>query len=336
MNGKVIAFCVVLALAGPFGLAGPAAAQSTDVRALADRLNLLERDLAALQRQVYNADRGDAAAAAPTDSGDLSPQGAAQLQIRMQDLETRMRDMTGRIEQLGFEIQQTRSELDTALTDIEYRLAVLEGNPPPEGPPQAGAGATSSAAPGGGSQPGTGSDTLGGQVAAGEQRSLGTLSGSEAQAAQDGRPTPTVATPTAGGSANQQAALSDADAQEQYDRAFALLRQADYGSAEQAMATFVEEHPDHELAGNAQYWLGETFYVRKDYESAAVAFATGYQDYPQSPKAPDNLLKLGMSVAALDKTPEACAAFERLLEDYPNASTIVLQRARNESNRLGC
>jgi tol-pal system protein YbgF len=339
MNGRFVALCAALALVATLGATGPAAAQSTDVRALADRLNLLERDLAALQRQVYNSDRGSGgAAAASGGASDLSPQSAAQLQIRMQDLETRMRDMTGRIEQLGFEVEQNRRHLDTALADIEYRLSVLEGNPPPGGPPQAGAATPGSQGGGAASTQGRGdgatalgarSDTLGGQLAAKERGTLGPPPRSEGQSAQ---PTQT----SAPSSASQSASLPGGDPQADYDHAFSLLRQADYGAAQQAMAAFVERYPEHELAGNAQYWLGETYYVRKDYESAAVAFATGYQKYPDSPKAPDNLLKLGMSVSALGKQPEACAAFERLQQDYPNASSIVLQRARNESNRLGC
>ena len=49
---------------------------------------------------------------------------------------------------------------------------------------------------------------------------------------------------------------------------------------------FLEKHPQDDLASNAQYWLGETYYVRKNYQDAAFAFAEGYQRYPESRKAP--------------------------------------------------
>ena len=77
-----------------------------------------------------------------------------------------------------------------------------------------------------------------------------------------------------------------------------------------------QRYPNDPLAGNAQYWLGETYYVRKDYKNAAAAFAEGYQKYPKGPKAADDLLKLGMSLG--NARPEGrclqglCAARSRL------------------------
>lgn len=51
---------------------------------------------------------------------------------------------------------------------------------------------------------------------------------------------------------------------------------------------FLRQFPNDGLAGNAQYWLGETYYVRQDYQNAAIAFGEGFQRYPKSAKAPDN------------------------------------------------
>jgi tol-pal system protein YbgF len=73
------------------------------------------------------------------------------------------------------------------------------------------------------------------------------------------------------------------------------LKQADYPAAEVALKAFVEQHPNDPMAGNAQYWLGETFYTRGRYAEAATAFAEGYKRWPKSSKAADELLKLGMS-----------------------------------------
>ena len=91
-------------------------------------------------------------------------------------------------------------------------------------------------------------------------------------------------------------------------------------------SAFVQRYPNDPLAGNAQYWLGETYYVRKDYENAATAFAEGYQKYPESGKAADNLLKLGMSLGNLGKKSEACSAFARLDRDFPTAPANVKDR----------
>ena len=90
------------------------------------------------------------------------------------------------------------------------------------------------------------------------------------------------------------------------------------------------------LAGNAEYWLGETYYARRDYQSAATAFAEGYKLYKTSPKGPDNLLKLGVSLSAMGRKPDACAIFARFNQDYPKATDLQKRRVDQERQRNGC
>lgn len=122
----------------------------------------------------------------------------------------------------------------------------------------------------------------------------------------------------------------------EYERAYELLARADYAGAESALGAFVDRHPEHALAGNAWYWLGETHYARRDFERAAVAFARGYKGFPDGGKTADNLLKLGMSFAAMGRTEEACATFAKLRGDRPDAPTIIRERLAGESARAGC
>ena len=86
---------------------------------------------------------------------------------------------------------------------------------------------------------------------------------------------------------------------EQYKYATNIMKSGDFEKAEIAFKEFVDTHSKHELAGSAQFWYGETFYIRQLYEDAAAAFLEGYQKYPNSPKAPENLLKLGVTLAEL-------------------------------------
>jgi len=139
----------------------------------------------------------------------------------------------------------------------------------------------------------------------------------------------------------QQAAIDPGAApsgtpQDQYNHAFGLLRQADYPGAEQALRSFVQRYPNDPLAGNAQYWLGETYYVRKDYNNAAAAFADGYRKYPQGGKGPDSLLKLGMSLSEIGQKKDACLTWSQLDKEYPKASANIAERARAERQRLEC
>ena len=130
--------------------------------------------------------------------------------------------------------------------------------------------------------------------------------------------------------------LPSGSAQEQYDYSFSLLRKGDYGGAETAFAAFMQKYPDNQLSGNAQYWLGETHYVRKNYPQAAAAFLKGFQDYQEGNKGPDNLLKLGMTLAAMGQVSEACTAFAELEAVYPNAPQTIVDRTAVQKDRNRC
>ncbi len=130
--------------------------------------------------------------------------------------------------------------------------------------------------------------------------------------------------------------LPAGSASEQYNFAFGLLKQADYPAAEVALKSFIRQHPDDGLAGSAQYWLGETYYVRGNYAEAAIVFAEGYKRYPKGSKAADDLLKLGMSLARVNQKQNACTALAQLDRDFPNPGNTIKERAKDEKKRLGC
>ena len=131
-------------------------------------------------------------------------------------------------------------------------------------------------------------------------------------------------------------ALPDGTPKEQYEFAFEFLKRQDYPKAEVTLRDFLKKHPKDPLAGNAQYWLGETYYVRGDFQQAAVEFMAGYQNYPKTNKGPDNLLKLGMSMAKLNQTQGACTALGRISKDYSDAPDTVVKSAKAERTRLKC
>lgn len=130
--------------------------------------------------------------------------------------------------------------------------------------------------------------------------------------------------------------LPNGTPKEQYAYAFDLLKRSEYAQAEQALKQFVAAHPKDALAGSAQYWLAETYFVRNDFAGAAQAFLASYQKYPQGPKAPDSLVKLGLALAKLNKTPEACSAFARFQKEYPSATGALRGRVADERTRLKC
>jgi tol-pal system protein YbgF len=131
-------------------------------------------------------------------------------------------------------------------------------------------------------------------------------------------------------------AVPDGTPREQYDYAYSLLKKHQWIEGRGALQAFLEKNPDHGLADNAAYWLGETYYINKQYKDAAKAFLEGYKNYPKSDKAPDNLLKLGKSLAALNQPDKACTTYAKLLDDYPNSLPRIIKLAKSEQKKLNC
>lgn len=132
------------------------------------------------------------------------------------------------------------------------------------------------------------------------------------------------------------AALPGGDAQSIYQRGYGALLQKDYPGAESAFRQLVAAHPSHPLAGDAQYWLGETYYVRGQYKNAADAFLDGYTKFKTGQKAPDALLKLGMSLAELGQKEAACSTFGELKTKFPQAPLHVAEEATAWRKKTGC
>ena len=130
--------------------------------------------------------------------------------------------------------------------------------------------------------------------------------------------------------------LPDKPAGEQYEFAVSFMKIGDYETAEFALKEFIEKNKDHDLAGSAQYWYGETFRIRQLYSDAASAYLDGYQNYPKSKKAPDNLLKLGMTMVQLGEKDQGCKMISGLKKEYPKASKSVLQKAQYEQKKFKC
>lgn len=123
---------------------------------------------------------------------------------------------------------------------------------------------------------------------------------------------------------------------ELYDEAFASIKKQKYKTAQAQFEAFLVLYPKDALAGNAQYWLGESFFARSMFSQAAVAFAEGFKSYRDSQKAPDNLFKLGVTMAKLNKKEEACIAFKNFAKEYPKVSDSMKKRLEKEIQKLSC
>lgn len=310
MRLAIIGFTLALA-----ATAVPAAAQ--DVRVLQDRMQRLEAELVQLQRQVYRGGAGGAPA--PGATAVVGDQGSVvgNLLVRLDEIEGQIRSLTGRVEQMEFRNQQTQSRLDKLVEDVDFRLGALERGGATQPAPQRGEAPPPPRAP---------------QTAAQQPSALppGWVAGPGP--AQTPPPQQQAAAPAP----SPKAKLPQGTPQERYNYAVKLLQQGDYGEAEVALNEFLTAHPKDPLAANAQFWVGETFFVRTQYDRAAQAFLAGYQKYPKSQKAPESLLKLSMSLTNLNQKQEACAVLQQLATEYPSADASVKQGATRERQRAGC
>ena len=122
---------------------------------------------------------------------------------------------------------------------------------------------------------------------------------------------------------------------EQYDYAYSLVSKSQYTEAEKSLSEFLMQNPTDALAGNAQYWLGQTYYARGNYTEAAKAFLEGMNKYPESPKAPAFLLKVGMSLNELGEKNDACEVYRELESRFPESNESTRMRPAEE-RKAGC
>ncbi len=102
-----------------------------------------------------------------------------------------------------------------------------------------------------------------------------------------------------------------------YKKARSLLLEGDSTHAAQLFKTFVDQHPNHSLADNAMYWLGECHYSSGQYAKAVTVFKDLVKAYPKAGKVPDALLKTGYSYLSMDDTTRAHHYLKLVLTKYP-------------------
>jgi tol-pal system protein YbgF len=128
-----------------------------------------------------------------------------------------------------------------------------------------------------------------------------------------------------------QPATAPGSPEAEYQAAFDLLKDGKYDEAAVALRDFQARNPQHELAPNALYWLGEAHYVRRDFASALAAFEGMLRDYPETRKTPDALLKAGYCQIALKQDAAARTTLGRVVQEYPDSAAAAEAKARLES-----
>jgi tol-pal system protein YbgF len=90
----------------------------------------------------------------------------------------------------------------------------------------------------------------------------------------------------------------------------------------------LREHPESSLAGNSQYWLGETFYAQRQFEAAIVAFDEVIQKYGDNAKVAASILKQGYAFDALDDSRNARFFLEQVQRRFPDSEEAKQAEAK--------
>ena len=237
----------------------------------------------------------------------------------MSELEEQFKLLTNNFEEVNFKLDKLSNRISKIQADNQLRFQDLELN---------GTSQASSATKKKKKLPGSGEPQDLGGVSDADMASL-----EQTQKTQSVDSVGTIVTEETTRAEN---ILPDTSPEKQYEFAISFLKVGDYETAELALREFVEKNPKHNLAGNAQYWYGETFRVRQLYQDAATAYLDGYQKYPKSSKAPVNLLKLGVMLVQIGEKTQGCSMILGVKDQYPKAQQSVIQKAEYEKKKFNC
>ncbi len=112
--------------------------------------------------------------------------------------------------------------------------------------------------------------------------------------------------------------------QKVYGQAYDALKAGSYSIAIAGFKDFLASYPQSPLAENAQYWLGETYYVNHDFDSAAEAFRAVLKKWPDSRKGSDALLKLGFTQFEQKQWAAARGTLTSVTQRYPGSDAARL------------
>ena len=278
----------------------------------------LREDIKTLEKAVYSQDGkvSSSVTELSNSSGDILTKHL----LKLSELEEQFKILTNNFEEINFKLDKLSSRITKVQTDNQMRFQDLESS----------------------------GMTLEEKIMAkkakklpgsSEPKDLGGVSESDVASVEQIQKTQsiesagTVVTETA---ERAEKILPNSSPEKQYEFAVSFLKVGDYETAEFALREFIDDNPKHELAGNAQYWYGETFRVRQLYQDAATAYLDAYQKYPKSSKAPVNLLKLGVMLVQIGEKQQGCTMILGVKDQYPKANQSIIQKAEYEKKKFNC
>jgi len=287
------------------------------LQSISDQIQVITKDLKTLEKAVYQkSDVTSSSVLTSIKSDGLNEDIMTKHLLKLNEIENQFRELTNKFEEVNFKLDKLSTRVTKIQSDTQLRFSDLEN------------GVVSSPQEKQVSLPGSSKPQDFGAAPAYETTNL-----PKEQSINSVESAQTVITQEP---QERESLLPDKSPGEQYEFAVSFMKVGDYETAEFALKEFIDKNKDHDLAGSAQYWYGETFRIRQLYSDAATAYLDGYQNYPKSKKAPDNLLKLGITMVELGEKDQGCKMISGLKKEYPKASKSVLQKAQYEQKKFKC
>ncbi|MGH8612772.1 MAG: tol-pal system protein YbgF [Gammaproteobacteria bacterium] len=220
-------------------------------------------------------------------------QGLFTLLNQVESLQREVRALHGELEEQSYRLQQLERRHEEISGDLDRRLQTVESA---GGSPPAGLGA-------------------------------GSLPSPRAPAEAIAQGSPTGPLPATGADIELAANAPEAEKQT-YQQAFGLLKAGQYDNAIAGFIGFLAQYPNSAYADNAQYWVGEAYYVTRKFDPAIMEYSKLMQTYPDSPKVPHALLKIAYSYDELGQKADAKAKLQELIKSYPNSTAAKLAQER--------
>ena len=281
------------------------------------QLQILQGDIKTFEKAVYSKDVNTISnVGISTENSDVLTKHL----LKLSELEEQFKILTNNFEEINFKLDKLSNRITKVQTDNQMRFQDLEKSGMNNITEQK-------------KLPGSDeAQDLGKTLEIGVSES-DTASAEQIQETQSIESVGTVITETA---ERTEKILPNISPEKQYEFALSFIKVGDYETAELALREFVDYNSKHKLAGNAQYWYGETFRVRQLYQDAATAYLNGYQKYPKSSKAPVNLLKLGVMLVQIGEKEQGCSMILGIKAQYPEANQSVIQKAEYEKKKFNC
>ena len=293
---------------------------------LTEILRSIQNDLKTLEKAVYSESFNGASNSSEVSLDQNSEDVLTRHLLKLSEIESQFQALTNKFEEINFKVDKLSSRLSKIQADNQLRFQNLEnGEINNDGKKKLLSKSQDSS-----------NNELPGSS---QPQDLGTISYADTETDQSEQQTQSIdvtSTIVTEEFKSDEKLLPNDSPEKQYEFATSFLKNGDYNTAERAFREFVNINPEHDLAGNAQYWYAETFRIRQLYTDAASAYLEGYQKYPKNEKAPINLLKLGVSLVQIGEKDQGCLMITGVKKQYPKANQSVLQKAKYEEKKFEC